>query len=89
MSEQHEQWGAHSKLAPTAYQPGVSEPYVPPSGPPPHSGYGPPKGTMDPYEGDRFKPRKRVNDPLVLLLFIAQVNDEVHYSNGGQKYSRP
>ncbi|EIM79183.1 DUF580-domain-containing protein [Stereum hirsutum FP-91666 SS1] len=72
MSEQHEQWGAHSKLAPTAYQPGVSEPYVPPSGPPPPSGYGPTKETMDPYEGDRFKPRKTVNDPLVLLLFIAQ-----------------
>lgn len=89
MSEQYEQWGAQSKLAPTAYQPGVSEPYVSPSGPPPPSGYGPTKENMDPYEGDRFKPRKRVNDPLVLLLFIAQVNGEVHYSCGGQNAHGP
>ncbi len=27
----------------------------------------------DPYEGDRFKPKKRVNDPIFLVLFILQV----------------
>lgn len=74
MSEPHDQWGAQSKLAPTAYQPGVSEPYAAPSGPPPRNSYGPDKGAMDPYEGDRFKPKKRVNDPFVLLLFVAQVS---------------
>lgn len=83
MSVQHEQWGAQSKLAPTAYRPGVSEPYASPNGPPPPTGYGPTKETMDPYEGDRFRPRKRVNDPLVLLLFVAQVNVEARHTSGG------
>ena len=27
----------------------------------------------NPYEGDRFKPKKRINDPAFLILFIAQV----------------
>ncbi len=27
----------------------------------------------NPYEGERFKPKKRINDPIFLILFIAQV----------------
>ena len=27
-----------------------------------------------PYEGERFKPKKRINDPIFLILFIAQVS---------------
>jgi len=28
----------------------------------------------DPYEGDRFKPKKKINDPIFLILFILQVS---------------
>lgn len=28
--------------------------------------------TKNPYEGDRFKPKKRINDPIFLVLFILQ-----------------
>ncbi|KAJ7680327.1 plasma-membrane choline transporter-domain-containing protein [Mycena polygramma] len=28
--------------------------------------------TKSPYENDRFKPKKRVNDPIVLVLFVLQ-----------------
>lgn len=27
----------------------------------------------NPYEGDRFKPKKKINDPIFLVLFIAQL----------------
>jgi hypothetical protein len=30
--------------------------------------------TKDPYEGGRFKPKKKVNDPIFLVFFILQVN---------------
>lgn len=30
--------------------------------------------SKDPYAGDRFKPKKKVNDPIVLILFILQVH---------------
>ncbi|KAG5640765.1 hypothetical protein DXG03_007253 [Asterophora parasitica] len=47
-------------------------------GPPPHQGYAPPPhqpayDQKSPYEGDRFKPKKTINDPIVLALFILQV----------------
>ncbi|KAF8625430.1 hypothetical protein AX15_005390 [Amanita polypyramis BW_CC] len=29
--------------------------------------------SKSPYEGDRFRPRKRVNDPILLVLFILQL----------------
>jgi hypothetical protein len=28
----------------------------------------------DPFAGDRFKPKKKVNDPIFLILFILQVH---------------
>lgn len=28
----------------------------------------------NPYEGDRFKPKRRINDPIFLVLFILQVS---------------
>ena len=66
------------------YNPGGSQPYAPPSGappsgyggpPPPNNGYG---GEKDPYEGDRFKPKKSFKDPIFLVLFIAQVRITLH-----------
>ncbi|KAF9012317.1 plasma-membrane choline transporter-domain-containing protein [Cyathus striatus] len=35
------------------------------------NGYG--SDAKDPYEGDRFKPKKRINDPIFLVLFVAQL----------------
>jgi len=29
--------------------------------------------SKSPYEGDRFKPKKRINDPVFLILFVLQV----------------
>jgi hypothetical protein len=61
------------------YNPGGSQPYAPPAEAPPYGYGGPPPpnngfgGEKDPYEGDRFKPKKRINDPIFLVLFIAQV----------------
>jgi len=42
-----------------------------------HAGYAPTpqQPTYDqksPYEGDRFKPKKRINDPIFLVLFVLQ-----------------
>ncbi|CAK5265765.1 unnamed protein product [Mycena citricolor] len=31
-----------------------------------------PTDTKSPYENDRFRPKKRINDPIVLALFVAQ-----------------
>ncbi|KAI0745667.1 plasma-membrane choline transporter-domain-containing protein [Earliella scabrosa] len=46
---------------------------------PPQGGFGQPQGgygyggdQKDPYAGERFKPKKRINDPIFLALFIAQ-----------------
>ncbi|CCM05448.1 uncharacterized protein FIBRA_07667 [Fibroporia radiculosa] len=59
------------------YQPGptpnYAEPYAP-SGAPPDTDFG--NGFSDPkspYEGDRFKPRKRINDPFFLIVFMLQL----------------
>ncbi|KAJ7783184.1 plasma-membrane choline transporter-domain-containing protein [Mycena metata] len=56
--------------------------YPPPGGPPGPTPeyapqYAPPSepffnDTKSPYENDRFKPKKRINDPIVLILFILQ-----------------
>ncbi|KAH9935626.1 plasma-membrane choline transporter-domain-containing protein [Fomitopsis serialis] len=48
--------------------PNYAPQYAPPAGPPPN-GYGDQKS---PYEGDRFRPRKRINDPLFLIFFLLQ-----------------
>lgn len=37
-----------------------------------NSGYPPPE--KSPYEGDRFKPKKKINDPVFLVLFVLQVS---------------
>ena len=50
--------------------PNYAPQYAPPPGPP-TDGYG--GDQKSPYEGDRFRPRKRVNDPLFLIFFVAQV----------------
>jgi hypothetical protein len=30
--------------------------------------------SKSPYEGDRFRPRKRINDPIFLVFFILQAS---------------
>ena len=30
--------------------------------------------TKSPFDGDRFRPRKRINDPIFLVLFILQAS---------------
>ncbi|EPS94136.1 hypothetical protein FOMPIDRAFT_1153435 [Fomitopsis schrenkii] len=49
--------------------PNYAPQYAPPAGPP-TDGFG--GDQKSPYEGDRFRPRKRVNDPLFLIFFVAQ-----------------
>ena len=56
------------------YNPGPSGPYASSQGPPTgdfSGGFG--GDVKNPYEGERFKPKKRIKDPIFLLLFIAQV----------------
>ncbi|KAI0743617.1 DUF580-domain-containing protein [Daedaleopsis nitida] len=54
--------------------PGPTPNYAPPNYPRHKAGYG--QGyngdQKDPYAGERFKPKKRINDPIFLILFIAQ-----------------
>ncbi|KAI0332325.1 DUF580-domain-containing protein [Cubamyces sp. BRFM 1775] len=71
--------------SPHQYQPvyGAPEPgpapvyapttYAPPPPQPPYGGGGYGGDTKSPYEGERFKPKKRINDPIFLILFIAQL----------------
>lgn len=63
------------------YNPGMSQPYAPSGPPAPYGGEGGFGSGLDksPYDGDRFKPKKRFNDPIFLILFIAQVSG-VHSS---------
>jgi hypothetical protein len=63
-----EQQPLHGQMS---YNPGPSEPYAPQYYPPPNQSY--PQETKSPYEGDRFKPKNKVNDPIFLVLFILQV----------------
>lgn len=58
------------------YNPGMSQPYAPSGPPAPYGGEGGFGSDLDksPYDGDRFKPKKRFNDPIFLILFIAQVS---------------
>lgn len=62
------------------YPPYAPKPGVPPQYAPQYTDYasGPSQpfynDTKSPYENDRFKPRRRINDPIVLILFILQVS---------------
>ncbi|KAL4073935.1 plasma-membrane choline transporter-domain-containing protein [Scleroderma yunnanense] len=69
------QWGAqqgYHSLHPPGPSPGYSEPYAQsyPSPFPDQTFNG---DTKSPYEGGRFQPRKRVNDPIFLVLFVVQL----------------
>lgn len=72
MSHNDQQWGSQPQAAPQyqpPYHPGQSQPYAQPY----QSGaqqYG--SDPKSPYEGDRFKPKTRINDPIFLILFLAQ-----------------
>lgn len=52
------------------YHPGPSPVYA--ESAPSQSGYG--GDQKSPYEGDRFKPKTRINDPFFLIFFILQVS---------------
>lgn len=59
---------------PPSYNPGPSEPYAP-SGQYGQYEQGPPAGNeKNPYEGERMRPKRRIKDPIFLILFIAQVS---------------
>ncbi|EIW81912.1 DUF580-domain-containing protein [Coniophora puteana RWD-64-598 SS2] len=71
---------------PAGYQPGLSQPYAPPyaGGPPSQTAYGGYQGAGggggggggygagSPWSSQRFKPEKKVQNPIVLILFLAQ-----------------
>ncbi|KAI0062896.1 DUF580-domain-containing protein [Artomyces pyxidatus] len=62
---------SQSQRQPGRPQPYAPNPYAPNQPPPPpeyHQGY----GEKSAYEGDRFKQRKVLNDPLILIFFILQ-----------------
>jgi len=48
--------------------PGPTPQYAPPLQPYNNNG-----DVKNPYEGDRFKPKKKINDPIFLIFFILQV----------------
>ncbi|PPQ98607.1 hypothetical protein CVT24_003940 [Panaeolus cyanescens] len=54
---------------PSAPYPGPTPGYAQQYYPPPQNSYG---DIKDPYEGERFKPKKRINDPIFLILFVLQ-----------------
>ncbi|KAJ7925306.1 plasma-membrane choline transporter-domain-containing protein [Mycena leptocephala] len=68
------QWQQQQQAYPPyEYQPGAppgpTPQYAPQYAPPSEPFY---NDTKSPYENDRFKPKKRINDPIVLVLFILQ-----------------
>ena len=60
-----------SQYYPTPSQP-YAQQYAPPPGPPA------PIYTDDKGGYERFKPKKRINDPIFLILFVAQVSCSMH-----------
>jgi len=87
MSEWHrDQWGTQpqqgeSNKNPPGPAPGYPQNYIPPPGPPPQASYQGDAGygieQKSPYDGDRFKPKKRINDPIFLIFFVLQVNEQL------------
>lgn len=81
------QWGAQPNYDAnyqSVYQPGPTPQYGQPAYPQPS---GPPPAEYDgdyksPYEGDRFKPKKKVNDIFFLIFFILQVRAPLSPSRG-------
>lgn len=70
-----DQWGVQPQQG-VSYgagpNPGYSPNYAPsPSVPYQTNGYE--ADQKSPYEGDRFKPKKRINDPIFLVFFVLQV----------------
>ena len=61
------------------YGPNYGQPtYYPP---PDANAYGQPyypNDVKDPYNGGRFKPKKTINDPIFLILFVLQVWPDVY-----------
>lgn len=64
-----DQWGAQPPPAGHApvFNTG-SAPYAPPANYPPQN-----YDAKSPFEGERFKPKKKINDPIILIFFILQV----------------
>ncbi|KAI6021421.1 plasma-membrane choline transporter-domain-containing protein [Pisolithus microcarpus] len=68
-----DQWGAQRGYQTiTGPNPGYSQPYAEPVNPPAYQTYDH-GDAKSPYEGGRFRPKKRVNDPVFLVLFILQL----------------
>jgi len=67
------QWGGQQSNAgyQPVYQPGPTPHYAPPAEPP-TGNHGYRADQKSPYEGDRFKPKKRINDPFFLIFFVLQ-----------------
>ncbi|KAI0696716.1 DUF580-domain-containing protein [Cytidiella melzeri] len=61
---------------PQMYAPQYGAPSYPPNNYPAPSGYPPddyPTDSKSPYEGGRFAPKKRINDPIFLVLYLLAV----------------
>lgn len=80
-----DQWGAQPQAPPQGYipnagpNPGYSSEYAPYSSAPQAPLIGPYNDVKSPYEGDRFKPKKKLNDPVFFVLFILQVRIRSHF----------
>ncbi len=75
------QWSQPQQgYVPVGPNPGYAPQYAPTYEQPPPQGqvYG---DSKDPYEGDRFKPKKTINDPVFLTLFIIQVSERMSTLN--------
>ena len=62
---------------PQMYAPQYAPPSYPPNDYPAPSGYPPneyPSDEKSPFEGGRFAPKKKINDPIFLALYIITVS---------------
>lgn len=73
-------WGQPRGAYQPVYAPGPTPNYAETYAPPSQGSYAYDQGyrggyadQKSPYEGDRFRPKKRINDPVFLILFIAQL----------------
>ncbi|KAJ6499296.1 plasma-membrane choline transporter-domain-containing protein [Mycena sanguinolenta] len=68
--QQQQPYGQYQPSYQPGAPPGPTPQYAAPQyAPPPEPFYG---DTKSPYENGRFKPKKRINDPIVLVLFVLQ-----------------
>lgn len=75
--------------APEMYAPVYAAPsyppnnqFAPPSGPPPMGPNGYPTDNKSPFENGRFMPKKRINDPIFLILYLLFVSTLFGFGQG-------